>query len=243
MKKFLGFVFMFSVLMAASQIVYASNSGKKVLIFTKTTGFRHDNIEKGVKVLKEIFAKEGISSFHTEDAEVFRSDSLNNFQAVIFFSTTGTILNKDQKESFERFIESGKGFMGIHAATDTEYEWPWYHNVIGAYFASHPAVQEAHLQVKNRKHPATKHLKDIWIHKDEWYDFKDVKPGLHVLMNLDEKTYKDGKMGEFHPIAWYQEFKTFRMFYTGLGHTKESFDEINFQKHLIGGLKYVMKLK
>lgn len=216
---------------------------KKVLIFTKTTGFRHDNIPKGVAVMKKLFAEANITASHTEDANVFLADSLANFQAVIFFSTSGTILDNVQKAVFQKFIESGKGFMGIHAAADTEYEWPWYAQLVGAYFSSHPPVQEAKIDVVNRKHPATKHLQKIWMHKDEWYDFKDVKPGINVLMLLDETSYKNGRMGKFHPIAWFQEFKNYRMFYTGLGHTKESFDEANFQKHILGGLKYVMKLQ
>lgn len=213
---------------------------KKVLVFTKTAGFRHDNIEEGVKVLSKLFKEENIGMYHTEDASIFLSDSLKNFDAVLFFSTTGTILDDKQKSAFQDFLKSGKGFMGIHAATDTEYDWPWYNELVGAYFASHPAVQEAKIEVKNRKHLATKHLPKIWIHKDEWYDFKNVKPGLNILMNLDETSYEGGKMGEFHPIAWFREIDGIKMFYTGLGHTKESFLEPNFQKQIIGGLKYVL---
>ena len=222
-------------------VVSASQAQKKVLIFTKTTGFRHDNIEKGVVVLKDILKKENIGSYHTEDSNVFLSDSLKSFDAVIFFSTTGTILDDAQKKSFENYMRSGKGFMGIHAAADTEYQWPWYGELVGAYFASHPAVQEAKINVLKRKHKSTKHLDKVWIHKDEWYDFKDVKPGIHVLMTLDETSYKNGRMGKFHPIAWFREYDGARMFYTGLGHTKESFDEVNFQKHLIGGVKYIIR--
>ncbi len=239
MKNSVILLLFMAMLLSCSQ-AWADASPKKVLVFTKTTGFRHANIEKGVTVLKNIFSKEGIAVSHTEDANVFLADSLQSFQAVIFFSTTGTILNAEQKTAFQKFIESGRGFMGIHAAADTEYEWPWYANLVGAYFASHPAVQEAKIDVVNRKHLATRHLQKIWMHKDEWYDFKDVKPGINILMMLDETSYKGGKMGKFHPIAWFQEFKGYRMFYTGLGHTEESFDDLNFQKQLIGGLKYVM---
>ncbi|WP_313367469.1 ThuA domain-containing protein [Sphingobacterium mizutaii] len=213
---------------------------KKVLVFTKTAGFRHDNIEEGVKVLTKLLKDENIGMFHTEDANIFLADSLKNFDAVLFFSTTGTILDEEQKVAFQNFLKSGKGFMGIHAATDTEHDWPWYNNLVGAYFASHPAVQEAKIDVKNRKHLATKHLPKVWMHKDEWYDFSNVKPDLKILMTLDEKSYKNGKMGDFHPIAWYQKYDGIKVFYTGLGHTKESFYEPNFQKQIIGGLKYVL---
>ena len=213
---------------------------KKVLVFTKTAGFRHDNIEEGVKVLSGLLKDQNMQMFHTEDANVFLADSLNNFDAVLFFSTTGDIFNADQKEAFQTFLKSGKGFMGIHAATDTEHNWPWYNGLVGAYFASHPAVQEAKIDVKNRKHLATKHLPKVWMHKDEWYDFSNVKPDLKILMTLDESSYKDGKMGDFHPIAWYQVYDGIKVFYTGLGHTKESLHEPNFQKQIIGGLKYVL---
>ena len=213
---------------------------KKVLVFTKTAGFRHDNIEEGVKVLSGLLKDQNMQMFHTEDANVFLADSLNNFDAVLFFSTTGDIFNADQKEAFQKFLKSGKGFMGIHAATDTEHNWPWYTGLVGAYFASHPAVQEAKIDVKNRKHLATKHLPKVWMHKDEWYDFSNVKPDLKILMTLDESSYKDGKMGDFHPIAWYQVYDGIKVFYTGLGHTKESLHEPNFQKQIIGGLKYVL---
>ena len=241
MKKYAVFVVVLIItILGLSDISYAAV--KKVLIFTKTAGYRHDNIEKGVEVLKKLYNDIGIQTVHSEDANLFLSDSLASFDAVLFFSTTGTIFNKEQKEAFQKYIRSGKGFMGIHAATDTEFEWPWYNQLVGAYFLSHPKVQEAKLQVLNRIHPATKHLNKIWLHKDEWYDFKDVQPGLNVLMNLDEGSYEGGKMGTVHPIAWFREFEGARMFYTGLGHTNESFDSMAFQKHVVGGMCYVLDM-
>ncbi|GHE41799.1 ThuA domain-containing protein [Sphingobacterium griseoflavum] len=213
-----------------------------VLIFSKTAGFRHESIPKGVRTVSKLLNESGIRSVHTEDAAYFCADSLANFQAVIFLSTTGNILDDAQKKAFQKFIRAGKGFVGIHAATDTEYDWPWYGQLVGGYFASHPAVQQAKIEVADRQHPSTAHLQDIWWHKDEWYDFKDLQPGLHVLMNLDEQSYTGGKMGKFHPIAWFQEFEGARMFYTGLGHTNEAFDSQQFQKHLLGGIRYVLQV-
>lgn len=212
----------------------------QVLLFTKTEGFRHENIEEGVKVFTELFARQGIHLVHTEDAAVFRSDSIANFQAVVFFSTTGDIFSAAEKKAFQRFLSSGKGFMGIHAATDTEYHWEWYGDLVGGYFASHPEVQPAELLVKDHDHPATKHLPGVWLHRDEWYDFKDLRSGLHVVMELNEQSYKGGKMGKYHPIAWYQEFEGIRMFYTGLGHTREALYDSDFQKHVLGGMQYVL---
>jgi len=233
------FIFLF-VFFAATMTISAQ---KKVLIFSKTQGFRHSSIEKGAQVLKRLLDNEKISSDHSEDAALFTDQVLKKYDAIIFLSTTGNILDETQQDAFVRYIQSGKGFVGIHAATDTEFEWPWYNGLVGAYFSSHPAVQKAKLDVIDRKHAATKHLDPIWWHKDEWYNFKDVKEGLHVLMNLDEKSYSGGKMGDHHPISWSQDYDGGKVFYTGLGHTEESYDEPEFQKHLIGGILSVLPKK
>lgn len=216
---------------------------KQVLIFSKTTGFRHASIPKGVSVVTDLLLKNNILSFHTEDASYFNTDSLSSFDAVLFLSTTGDLFDDKQKKAFQEFIQSGKGFVGIHAASDTEYNWPWYGGLVGGYFSSHPAVQEAKLEVTNNEHPSTQHLQNVWYHRDEWYDFKDVKPGLNILMTLDESSYEGGKMGKFHPIAWFHMYDGGRSFYTGLGHTNESFDSELFQKHILGGVEYVLGIK
>ena len=213
---------------------------QKVLIFTKTAGFRHKSIPKGVETLQNLLHTEGIASLHTESSNYFCSDSLDQYDAVIFLNTTGTILDKKQQKAFQAFIRSGKGFVGIHAASDTEFEWPWYGELVGGYFSQHPEIQEAKINVVDRNHLSTQHLQDVWWHKDEWYDFKDIKSGLHILMELDEESYKGGTMGQHHPIAWFREFDGGRSFYTGLGHTDEAYDEALFQKHIIGGIKYAL---
>lgn len=220
--------------------VVSAYSQERVLVFTKTAGFRHKSIPKGVETVAKLLKAENIFPVHTEDAHYFCTDSLYQFDAVIFLNTTGNILDEQQKVAFQEFIRSGKGYMGIHAASDTEFEWPWYGELVGGYFTQHPPVQEAKIDVVDRTHLATKHLQEVWWHKDEWYDFRDVQPGLHILMTLDEQSYKGGTMGKFHPIAWFREFDGGRTFYTGLGHTDESYDVPNFQKHIVGGIKYVL---
>lgn len=220
-----------------------SHAQHKVLIFSKTAEFRHESIPKGVATVSEIVKKAGIGVQHTEDVAYFCQDSLANFQALIFLSTTGDLFNAAQKEAIQQFIQAGKGFVGIHAASDTEHHWPWYGELVGGYFASHPAVQNAKLEVLNQKHPSTETLQRVWWHKDEWYDFTKVQPGLHILMTVDESTYKGGKMGKFHPVAWFREFDGGRTFYTALGHTDESFDSQEFRQHLLGGIKYVLNIQ
>lgn len=234
------YLLLFINLLLVGQL-FTAYSQEQVLVFTKTTGFRHKSIPKGVETVKRILQSEGIVAVHTEDADYFCADSLHQFGAVIFLSTTGNILNDEQKAAFQQFIRSGHGFVGIHAASDTEFEWPWYGELVGGYFKQHPPVQEAKIDVLDRTHFATKHLQEVWWHKDEWYDFKDIQPGLHILMTLDEQSYKGGTMGKFHPIAWFREFDGGRTFYTGLGHTDESFDAVPFQQHIVGGVKYVLR--
>ena len=226
--------------LSSSGALHAQSPQKKVLLFTKTAGFRHDNIEEGVKIIQHLFADQGILTYHTEAAEVFLADSISTFDAVVFFSTTGTIFNTQEKQAFQRYLLSGKGFMGIHAATDTEHQWDWYGDLVGGYFASHPEVQTAEIHVKDRSHPSTRHLQEVWTHRDEWYDFRDLRDGLHILMEVNEESYQNGKMGQFHPVAWCQEFQGIPMFYTALGHTRASLFDPDFQKHLIGGIRYVL---
>lgn len=213
---------------------------QSVLVFSKTAGFRHGNIPTGVDTLKSLLKSVGLDVKHTEDANFFNNDTLSTFDAVVFLSTTGDIFDENQKKAFKKFIQNGGGYIGIHAASDTEHNWPWYGELVGGYFASHPAVQDAKLKIKNKKHLATKHLPSIWIHRDEWYDFRNIKPGLNILMELDEVSYEGGKMGKFHPISWFQEYDGGKSFYTGLGHTHESFASDNFKKHLLGGILYVL---
>jgi len=217
-----------------------SDAQPKILVFSKTTGFRHDNIEKGVATLKRLGSEHGFAVDHSEDASLFTDEHLKQYQAVVFLSTTGTLFNDSQKAAFMRYIQAGNGFVGIHAAADTEYDWPWYGKMVGAYFMSHPKVQHADIHVVDKSHPSTRHLPDVWNRKDEWYDFKELNDDVHLLMRLDEQSYEGGKMGDYHPLTWYHSYDGGRAFYTALGHTKESFDEPAFLKHIVGGIRYAM---
>ncbi len=216
------------------------SSTDSILVFTKTEGFRHQSIPAGVETIQQLAAKHNVASVHTEDATYFHPDSLNHFDAIVFLSTTGNILNNQQQQAFKKFIQNGGGFMGIHAAADTEYEWPWYGRMIGAYFKSHPQIQQATITVTDKNHPSTAFLPDTWPRTDEWYNYKNISPDITVLMNLEESTYEGGTNGEDHPIAWYREFEGGKVFYTGGGHTKESYSDTLFRRHLWGGLQYIL---
>ena len=213
----------------------------RVLVFSKTAAFRHGSIKVGKPALIELGKANGISVDTTEDASVFTEDNLKKYNAVVFLSTTGDILNMYQQAAFERYMQAGGGYVGIHAATDCEYTWPWYGKLSGAYFKSHPSQQMAKLVVNDNTHPSTAHLPAIWERFDEWYNFKKV-PGneVKVLISIDEKSYKGGENGASHPMAWYHDYDGGRAFYTELGHTDESFADPVYLKHLLGGIQYAI---
>lgn len=216
---------------------------KKILIFSKTAGFHHDAIAPGIIAIQKLAAENKFLTDTTTDATKITSANLKQYAAVVFLNTTGDIFNAEQEKAFEQYIRSGGGFVGVHAATDTEYGWPWYGKLVGAYFVNHPDQQVADLQVINRKTIATAHLPAIWTRKDEWYNFKDISPNLNILIKIDENSYKGGTNGAEHPMAWYHDFDGGRSFYTGLGHTEASYSDPLFLKHLLGGIQYAMGVK
>ena len=235
--------FLFLCLPSHAQEEEDPNEKGRILVFTKTNGYRHQSIEKGVATLRELSKEEGFFLDHTEDSLLFNPNTLSKYKLVIFLSTTGDILGPAQQKTFQDFMESGGNFMGIHAATDTEYDWPWYGELVGAYFESHPEQQLATLEVVDATHPSTSHMPERWSHFDEWYNFRDFHPGIKVLLNLDESSYSGGSNGESHPIAWHHSVGGSRAFYTGMGHTGASFDDPTFRRHLLGGIRYCLGIQ
>lgn len=215
-------------------------SKPKILVFCKTAGFYHESIPDGIAAIYQLGKKNNFEVDATTDSTFFTSSTLKKYAAVIFLSTTGNVLSQDGQKAFEQYIKSGGGYVGVHAATDTEYDWPWYGKLAGAYFLSHPDQQEAVLKKTSVKHLATLHLPNEWKRKDEWYNFKDLNNNVTVLMTIDEKSYQGGKNGTDHPVSWFHQFDGGRAFYTALGHTKESFKEEEFLKHLLGGILYAI---
>jgi cytochrome c len=212
----------------------------RILVFSKTAGYRHSSIGVGKLAIMKLGQENGLLVDTTENADYFNEDSLANYSAVIFLSTTGNVLDAAQEAAFERYIQAGGGFVGVHAATDTEYDWGWYARMVGANFLSHPDQQVARLMLVDSSHISTKHLHSPWTRKDEWYNFKKINPDVHVLLKIDETSYEGGKNGENHPMAWYHDYDGGRAFYTALGHTDESYSEDNFMKHLLGGIQYAI---
>tara|TARA_R110002049_G_scaffold295586_3_gene483022 strand:+ start:1262 stop:2125 length:864 start_codon:yes stop_codon:yes gene_type:complete len=216
-------------------------SSDKVLVFTKTEGFRHKSIESGVQAIIELGKKHNFEVTHTGNSEMFSNKNLKQYDLVLFLNTTGDALNEKEEMAFKKFINKGGSFMGIHAASDTEYEWSWFGKLVGAYFLNHPEKCEAIIDRVDKKHQSTKHLPEQWKRYDEWYNFKSISENINVLLTLDESSYKGGENGSFHPIAWCQEFDGGRSFYTALGHTKESYSEPEFRQHILGGILYCLK--
>lgn len=215
-----------------------------LLIFSKTAGYRHASIGKGIAAVSALCEEGGISVTATEQTDLFTDEALRSLAGVVFLSTTGDVLNDVEQAAFERFIERGGAFIGIHAAADTETDWPFYRSLLGAHFKSHPAIQQAELRNEAQaSHPATRPLPKTWQRRDEWYDFDhSPRPVANILLTVDEDSYTGGTMGEDHPIAWTREIGSSRVFYTALGHTEESFEEPLFLEHLRGGIFWALGL-
>jgi len=245
MKKTIQFSLQTIALFCFILITLASCSSKRsskptILVFFKTGGYYHESIPTGVKAIQDLGDKNGFNVDTTTNANMFAEDSLKKYAALVFLSSTGEILSGNQEIAVERYMQAGGGFVGIHAATDAEYDWSWYVKMIGASFKSHPANQEATLIINDKNHPSTDSLPATWTRTDEWYNFKNLNPDVKVLISIDEKSYQGGENGDKHPMAWYHNFDGGRVFYTELGHTNESFSEPLYLKHILGGIQYAI---
>ncbi len=243
MLKRISVLILFTALSVVLLSAYTTKKKTRILVFSKTTGYRHASIPVGKKALMELGASQDFLVDTTEDASVFTAKNLKHYDVILFLSTTGNVLDSAQQSAFEKFIRSGKGFVGIHAATDTEYDWPWYVGLVGASFESHPKQQTARLYRINKTHLSTLTLPDTWERFDEWYNFKNINPSTLTLLKIDESSYTGGKNGDHHPVAWYHAYDGGRSFYTALGHTDASFTEPLFLAHCLGGIKYAAGIK
>ncbi|MEP6583299.1 MAG: ThuA domain-containing protein [Ginsengibacter sp.] len=239
------------ILLSIAMLMFSCStkkSGKpRILVFSKTAGYHHESIADGNVAITKLGSQNNFDVDTTTDASMFNEDSLKNYAAVVFLSTTGNVLDNFQEAAFERYIQAGGGYMGIHAAADCEYDWGWYGRLVGAYFLSHPGIHDTFpniqpgvLHVLDQDNPATKDLPKEWKRTDEFYSFKKISKDIKVLINIDEKTYHGGANGDNHPMAWYHDYDGGRAFYTNLGHTKESFTEEPYLKHILGGIQYAI---
>ena len=226
----------------------SKHEGKaKILVFSKTAGYHHESIADGNLAIQKLGSQNNFDVDTTTDAAMFTEDTLKKYAAVVFLSTTGDVLNYLQEAAFERYIQAGGGYMGIHAAADCEYDWGWYGRLVGGYFLSHPGINDTFpniqpgiLQVVDKDNNATKFLPAAWKRTDEFYSYKKLSKDTKILLKIDEKSYHGGANGDNHPMAWYHEYDGGRAFYTALGHTKESFAEDLYLKHILGGIQYAV---
>lgn len=212
-----------------------------ILVFSKTVAYRHESIPDGIRALEELGRDLDWSISTTEDAGTFTDEGLARFDVVVFLMTTGDVLDASQQAAFERFMNKGKGYVGIHSAADTEYDWPFYGSLVGAYYRDHPEIQKATYIIEDRNHPATRHLPPSWVRTDEQYSFRtNPRDKVQVLISLDEKSYEAGEyaMGD-HPAVWCQELEGGgRSFYSSLGHTKESYSDPLFRNHIASAIAW-----
>jgi type 1 glutamine amidotransferase len=235
-------------IMALAFVLPSFAQGKqfKALLFTRTVGWHHESINEGVDAIRAMAEQQFFEVEWHEDPSRFNDKNLAQFDLIIFLNTTGDILNDEQQAAMEKFIRSGKGFVGIHSASDTEYDWPWYTQLVGRMFRIHPAIQTARIKVLDRKFPGFELMPDERLWTDEWYEYGEEKiKGLNYLLSVDETTFNPkadwGRvagtgMGSFHPLAWYHNYDGGRSFYTGLGHMPSKFSDPAFLEHLYGGI-------
>jgi type 1 glutamine amidotransferase len=200
----------------------------RALVFTKTTGFRHDSIPAGVAAIERLGSRHAFRVDTTSDARRFTTRSLRRYDVVVFLSTTGTpIKDETQRSAFESYIRRGGGFVGVHAASDTRGDWPWYEGLVGARFKRHDrGITRRPVQLVDTTSAATRGLPNPWERTDEWYEFRS-QPQAHLLARLDE----------LRPLAWCHRYDGGRSVYTAMGHTIQSYAEPRFVRHLLGAIE------
>ncbi|WP_184543827.1 ThuA domain-containing protein [Mucilaginibacter sp. FT3.2] len=240
------------VLVALSCTYLSCNKARpgkpRVLVFSKTLGFHHASIDAGIAAIQKLGQQNGFDVDTTKNSAMFNDTTLKKYSTVIFLSTTGDVLDYRQEAAFERYIQAGGGYVGIHAAADTEYDWGWYGRLMGDWFYDHPGIHDKNPNVQtgtynvvDADNDATRHLPKVWKRTDEFYSFKKaLAPDVHVLITLDESTYKGGKRMGLHPATWYHDYDGGRAFYTAMGHTDESYKDDNYLKMLAAGIKYAI---
>jgi len=241
MRKLLGVAAAAVTILASvgSSPASAADAPYDVLVFSKTAGFRHDAIAVGIQAIRDLGSANSFTVTATEDSSQFNATTLAQYEAVVFLNTTGDVLNSTQQTAFENYIRAGGGYVGVHSASDTEYDWSFYGELVGAYFSSHPAIQQATIRVENRAHAATAGLSPTLSRTDEWYNFRtNPRSSARVLATLDESSYSGGSMGSDHPHTWCKTYQGGRSFYTGSGHTQSSYSETGFRAVLLGGIRY-----
>lgn len=212
----------------------------RILVYSRTTGYRHASIPAGIEAFEQLGQEHDFAVEASEGLHSFRPGRLERYSAIVFLSTSGTVLDEPGRAALTHYLKQGGGWLGVHGASTTEYAWPWFEGLVGAWFDEHPEIQPAVVGVEDRGHPATEHLAAQWEHTDEWYAFRrNPREDVRVLLSVDEATYQGGTMGADHPLAWCHEYGGGRSFYTALGHADEAYQDPRFLGHLLGALRWL----
>jgi len=233
---------------AASAAPAADRKPVRVLVYSGSTGYRHASIEPGVAAIKAMAGREGFSVTTSEDPAVFTDANLKNVDVLLLLSNSTNPKDPasewfvgERRTALQNFVHRGGGVVGVHAASDSHYSWPWYGQMIGGHFARHPkGTPEGEVRIFDPKHPSTQGLPTFMRRVDEWYYFDDYDPRSHLLATVDPASIGEADANP-NPVSWAREFEGGRVFYTALGHTPEAYQDANFLKHLAGGVRWAAK--
>lgn len=208
----------------------------RVLVFSATTGFRHDSIITARETMNAIGPANGIASTATEELSSFTPANLANYDVLMFAMTSGELpFTSDQKAAILDFVNGGKGFVGFHSATDTLREWADYGRLVGAYVVDHPWTQSARVIVEDASHPASG-IRDSFTLEEEYYVFNiNPRPRVQVLLRLDAASVNT--TGDY-PLAWVQSFGTGRAYYNALGHFPATWRDTRFQSQVVAAIRW-----
>jgi uncharacterized protein len=250
-KKIPLLIFLISIFFQHN--IMAQQHSFKALLVTKTSGWHHESLHYAVVALKKLAKEKMFDVKVWEDPNGFTDKYLEQFQVIIFLSTSGNIFDSTQQKVMERFVQSGKGFVGIHSASDTEYDWPWYNKLVGRMFHIHPVVQTAKLKIVDATFPGLEGFANDKLWTDEQYEFGEEKvTDLKYILAVDEASYNPkaqwgdrigNGMGKFHPLAWYHNFDGGRSFYTALGHLSTIYSDKAFLNHVYAGILWAAAAK
>lgn len=234
----------FSLSLVSFQSVHAASESEdssdpvRILLFSKTDGFRHASIEPAIEIVQKMGEEYGFEVDATENSNWFTTERLESYDAVFFLNTSMTLFNDTQRAVFEEYIRSGGGYVGTHSAADTEYDWPFYGHLVGAWFKNHPPVQRGEIVVRNFSHPATTVLPPRWTIEDEWYNFRELPQHVTVLAELVTESIEGSEHEGYHPATWYHSVGEGRAFYTVMGHSASTWNHSHFLNQLLGGIRF-----
>lgn len=223
----------------------------RVLVYTKNgEGYVHDNIQASVKALQKLGDKHGFTVHESDNPNDFTIENLSTYDALVFSNTNNTIFDsEEQRDAFKTYINNGGGFVGIHSASGSERNWPWFSKLLGGNFERHAPQQDFTVSIVDRSHPSTTYLPNTWeIIDDESYYLDELNPGIRILVASNLKSVSDKETNTFpgnifgnqFPVSWYQEFDGGRQWYTSLGHRPEHYNDPLFMRHILGGIQWAI---